>query len=252
MKSQSLMMTDLKENERIDDLQIKGYRIIQNKEKFCFGIDAVLLSDFVMVHEREKVLDIGTGTGIIPILLCAKTKGKSFVGLEIQEESAEMALRSVKLNNLEDRLKIINGDIRNGKNLFQENEFDVIVSNPPYMKEEHGLKSEDSPKMIARHEIMCNLEDIIKEGSRMLKMGGRFYMVHRPFRLVEILNSFTKYNLEPKRIRFVHPYVDKEPNMVLIEAKKGAKSRVTIEKPLIVYKDKNEYTDEIYKIYGYQ
>ena len=241
----------LKEKERIDDLQRNGYKIIQNEKKFCFGMDAVLLSGFAVVRQGERVLDIGTGTGIIPILLEAKTDGKHFTGLEIQEESAEMASRSVRLNGLSEKIDIICGDINNAGEIFETASFDVITTNPPYMIGKHGLTGDNREKAIARHEIYCTLEDIAREGSRLLKDKGRFYMVHRPFRLVEIFNTLTKYRLEPKRLKMVHPFIDKEPNMVLIEALKGGNSRLTVEKPLIVYKEPGVYMDEIYDIYGY-
>lgn len=240
----------LLEGERIDDLQRNGLRIIQNKEKFCFGIDAVLLSDFAEVKRNEKMLDIGTGTGIIPILLTAKTEGMHFTGLEIQKESADMADRSVRMNNLSDKVKIVAGDINDALNYFERESFNVITSNPPYMIESAGEGNEDEPKTIARHEVKCTLDDVIREGSKLLKVSGRFYMVHRPFRLVEIFETFRKYKLEPKRMRMVHPFADKEPNMVLIEAIKGAKPRLKVEKPLIVYERPSEYTEEIYKIYN--
>ena len=255
MREQSLISSYLdagiiKDGERIDDLQRDGLKIIQNKEKFCFGIDAVLLSDFAKVKKDERVLDIGTGTGIIPILLSAKTKGLHFTGLEIQKESAEMANRSVKLNGLENRIEIVNGDIKDSLKFFKRESFDVITSNPPYMIESAGEGNEDNEKAIARHEILCTLDDVIKEGSKLLKVSGRFYMVHRPFRLVELFETFRKYNLEPKTMRMVHPYVDKEPNMVLIEAIKGGRPRLKVLSPLIVYSKKGEYTEEIYKIYN--
>jgi tRNA1(Val) A37 N6-methylase TrmN6 len=242
---------ELKPGERVDDLHRNQYKIIQNTQKFCFGMDAVLLSGFTKVLPGEKVLDLGTGTGIIPILLEAKTKGKHFTGLEIQEESADMAKRSVAMNKLEDKVDIIIGDIKEASAHFGLASFDVITSNPPYMNHNHGIINPGEAKAIARHEILCTLEDVIREASRALKPGGRFYLVHRPFRLVEIINTLTSYKLEPKRMKFVHPYVDKEPNMVLIECIKGAKSMVKVEAPLIVYKETNFYTDEIYDIYGY-
>jgi len=239
----------LKEGERIDDLQRDGLRIIQNSEKFCFGIDAVLLSDFAKVKKNEIMLDIGTGTGIIPILLTAKTEGLKFTGLEIQEESAEMAARSVLLNQLQEKVEIVHGDINDALDYFSRESFNVITSNPPYMIESAGEGNEDEPKAIARHEIKCTLDDVIREGSRLLKVSGRFYMIHRPFRLVEIFETFRKHGLEPKRMRLVHPFCDKEPNMVLVEAVKGAKPRLLIEKPLIVYEKPGVYTEEIHKIY---
>ena len=251
MENQSLTTIELKDNERIDDLQRNGYRIIQNEKKFCFGMDAVLLSGYVNLKKGENMLDIGTGTGIIPILLEAKSEGRHFTGLEIQEESAEMAVRSVKLNGLSDKIDIICGDINDAPSLFKESFFDVITTNPPYMIDKHGLTGDNREKAIARHEIYCTLEDIVRESSRLLKSKGRFYMVHRPFRMVEIFNTLTKYHLEPKRLKLVYPFVDKEPNMVLIEALKGGNSRLTVEKPLIIYKEPGKYMDEIYEIYGY-
>lgn len=247
------MMTinNLLENERIDDLQRNGYRIIQNPEKFCFGMDAVLLSGFAKVKEGETALDLGTGTGIIPILLEAKTEGKHFTGLEIQAESADMARRSVALNGLEEKIEIVTGDIKDASERFGASSFDVITTNPPYMIGQHGLKNGSEAKTIARHEVLCDLEDILRESSRLLKEHGRFYMVHRPFRLAEILSTMIQYRIEPKRMRLVYPYVDKEPNMVLIEGLKGGKSRMTVEKPLIVYKAPGVYTEEIYTTYGY-
>ncbi len=243
------MTIKLLENERLDDLGRKGYQIIQNPEKFCFGIDAVLLSGFANIKDGKTVLDLGTGTGIIPILLEAKTGASHLTGLEIQEESADMARRSVAYNKLEDKISIVTGDIKEAGSLFGAASFDVITCNPPYMIGGHGLQNPSVPKMIARHEICCTFEDIAQQTALLLKQGGAFYLVHRPFRLAEIITTLTKYKLEPKRIRFVHPYVDKEPNMVLIEARKGGNPRVTVEKPLIVYKGVNEYTDEIYDIY---
>ncbi len=251
MENQSLTMIELKDNERIDDLQRNGYKIIQNEKKFCFGMDAVLLSGFALVKEGEKLLDIGTGTGIIPILLEAKSDGDHFTGLEIQEESADMAARSVKLNGLTDKIDIICGDIKNARDLFKPGSFDVITTNPPYMIGKHGLTGENREKAIARHEIYCTLEDIARQAGELLRDKGRFYMVHRPFRLVEIFNTLTKYRLEPKRLKLVYPFVDKEPNMVLIEALKGGNPRLTVEKPLIVYSEPGVYMDEIYDIYGY-
>lgn len=238
-------------DERIDELQRNEYKIIQNKNKFCFGMDAVLLSGFANVKKEEVALDLGTGTGIIPILLEAKTEGKHFTGLEIQQESVDMAKRSVVINKLENKIEIVHGDIKEASALFGAASFDVVTSNPPYMTDHHGLTNPELPKAIARHELLCSLEDVIREAAKVLKTNGRFYLVHRPFRLVEIMNTLTKYKLEPKRMRMVHPFVDKEPNMVLIECIKGGKSRIKIEAPLIVYKEPNVYMDEIYDIYGY-
>lgn len=245
------MTIKLYPGERLDELHRNGYKIIQNTKKFCFGMDAVLLSGFVRVKEQETVLDIGTGTGIIPILLAAKTKGRHFTGLEIQEESADMAMRSVQYNGLDERISIVQGDIREAGNLFAPASFDVITSNPPYMTGNHGLINPDPAKAIARHEICCTLEDVVSQTARLLRPGGRFYMVHRPFRLAEIFCTLVKYRLEPKIMRLVYPFVDKEPNMVLIQALKGGNSRLTCEPPLIVYEKPGVYMPEIYDIYGY-
>ncbi|MBP9997363.1 MAG: tRNA1(Val) (adenine(37)-N6)-methyltransferase [Lachnospiraceae bacterium] len=239
----------IKETERIDDLQRNGYRIIQDPGKFCFGIDAVLLSAFAKAKKGDKVLDMGTGTGVIPILMAARTDADHFTALEIQEESADMAQRSVSLNGLEDRIDIVKGDIKQIAEILPKAKMDVVTCNPPYMINDHGLKNDADAMTIARHEILCTLEDVISGAASMLKSGGNFYMVHRPFRLSEICVLLTKYNLEPKRMRFVYPYADKEPNMVLIEAKRGAKSRVTIEKPLIVYEAPGKYTPEVRDLY---
>lgn len=249
-KESRSLMTNLLPGERIDDLQRKGYKIIQNVEKFCFGMDAVLLSSFATVKPGEKVLDMGTGTGIIPILLEAKTEGEHFTGLEIQSESADMARRSVELNDLSSKIDIVEGDIKEASVIFGKGVMNVVTVNPPYMNDLHGIKNPDMPKAIARHEVLCTLEDVVREAAAVLKQNGRLYMVHRPHRLVEIINEMTKYKLEPKRIKFVHPYKDKEANMVLIEALKGGRSMVKIEEPLVVYKDVNVYTDELRELYG--
>ncbi len=245
------MTIDLLPNERLDELHRNGYKIIQNPERFCFGMDAVLLSGFASALEGEKVLDLGTGTGIIPILMAAKTPADHLTGLEIQEESADMARRSVAYNDLEDRIDIVTGDIKDASRLFGASSFDVITTNPPYMIADHGLVNPDEAKALARHEIKCTLEDVISQSAKVLRPGGRFFMVHRPFRLSEIFTLMTTYKLEPKRMRMVYPYLDAEPNMVLIEGVRGGKPRLSVEKPLIVYKERGKYTDEIYDIYGY-
>lgn len=244
-------MSNLLPGERIDELQRNGYRIIQNPKRFCFGMDAVLLSGFARAKKQERCLDLGCGNGIIPILMEAKTEGQHFTGLEIQPESADMAKRSVALNGLQDRIDIVEGDIKDASKIFGASSFHVVTTNPPYMTAQHGLTNLYEAKTIARHEVLCNLEDIIRESARLLMPGGRFYMVHRPFRLAEIISLMVQYRMEPKRMRLVYPYVDREPNMVLIEGLRGGKSRMTVEKPLIVYKEPGKYTDEIYDVYGY-
>lgn len=242
----------IKSWERVDDLQRNNLKIIQNPDKFCFGMDAVLLSGFAAesIKEGSSVLDLCTGTGIIPILLSAKTKAERFEAIEIQEESADMALRSVKLNSLEDKIKIIAGDIKDA-GIVRPASFDNVTCNPPYMPVGKGLKNPDGPMAIARHEILCDLDDVIKSASLALKTGGKLYMVHRPNRLSEIFASMHEHKLEPKRMKLIYPFVDKEPNMVLIEASKNGKPFLKVEKPLIVYEKNGKYTDEIYDIYGY-
>ncbi len=243
--------TLLKTDERIDDLQRNNLKIIQDPGRFCFGMDAVLLSGFATAGKGDKLLDLGTGTGILPILLSAKTEAAELTGLEIQPESADMADRSVRLNGIGDRVKIVRGDIKEADKLFPLSSMDVITCNPPYMIGEHGLTNPESPKAIARHEIECTFEDVARVTERILKPNGHFYLVHRPFRLSEILCTLTKYHLEPKRMRLVYPFADREPNMVLIDAVRGAKPRMTVEKPLIIFREKDVYTDEVKELYGF-
>ena len=245
------MTIDVYEGERIDELHRNGYRIIQKKDGFCFGMDAVLLSGFAAVKEGERALDLGCGTGIIPLLLEAKTRGRHFTGLEIQREMADMAARSVRLNRLEDKIDIIEGDIKEAGRIFGRASFDVVTANPPYMNDSHGLKNPDLPRAIARHEVLCTLQDVVREAAKVLRPGGRFYLVHRPRRLIEIITELTGYGLEPKQLKFVHPFADREAKMVLIEAARGGRSLVRVEKPLIVFREQGVYTDEINEIYGY-
>ncbi len=244
-------MINLSEGETLVDLERNGYKIIQCKDGFCFGMDAVLLTFFAKIKPGENVIDLGTGTGIIPILLEAKTEGKHFTGLEIQDKSVDMATRSVAHNGLEDKIDIVKGDIKEALSKFGRASFDVVTTNPPYMNDMHGIKNPTLPKAIARHEVLCTLEDVVSQGAGLLKPGGRMYMVHRPHRLVEIINVLTKYKLEPKRIQFVHPFADKEANMVLIEAVKGGGPMLKLEKPIIVYDEPGVYTEDIHKIYGF-
>ena len=236
--------------ERLDDLYRNGYHIIQNPEAFCFGIDAVLLSDFARVKAGETAVDLGTGNGVVPILLEAKNNGSKYYGLEIQKEIARMADRSVQYNGQQEKVSIVNGDIKEASWIFGRSKVDVVTTNPPYMICDHGIQNPADTKAIARHEVLCNLEDILRESSQMLKQKGRFYMIHRPFRLAEIFCKMVEHRIEPKRLRLVHPYADKEPTMVLIEGMKDAKSNLTIEKPLVVYEKPGVYTQEIYRIYG--
>lgn len=265
----------LRENERIDDLERNGYRIIQNRSKFCFGMDAVLLSGFAAEGERNRtgkrknkapsrvlqIVDLGTGTGIIPLLLYGKLRpceecaadgpGLQITGLEIQADMCDMAARSVQLNDLESWIRIRQGDIRMAGELMGRGCFDVVTSNPPYMKQGGGLTNPDDSKAISRHEVLCSFRDVAQQAACLLKPGGRFYMVHRPERLAELITTLKAEGLEPKRVRMVHSFQDSQASMVLMESARGGGSFVTVEKPLIIYQEQGVYTEEILQIYGY-
>jgi len=242
---------ELKENERIDDLELKDLKIIQNKDGFCFGMDSVLLSDFAKeIRNGSNVIDLGTGTGILGILLCGKTNLKMITGIEVQKEVADMASRSIKLNNLQERFEIINDNIKNLEKYFDLCTIDAIVTNPPYKKPNSGLTNENKAKLISRHEIEASLEDFIKISAKLLKNSGEIYMVHRPERLADIIELMRKYKLEPKKLKMVSPNLHKEPNLVLIKAVKNGKPFLKLEKNLYVYDEKGNYTKEILEIYG--
>lgn len=242
-------MVQVKDCEVVDTLKKSGFKIIQDRKRFCFGIDAVILADYAEIRNNDVVYDLGTGTGIIPMLLAGRSSTVKITALEVQQESADMAERSVAMNGLESVINVVQGDIKNTSELFPKAQADVVTCNPPYMIFQHGKQNPSDCKAIARHEVLCTLEDVVKSASYLLKPKGRFYMIHRPFRLAEIFRIMAAYNLEPKRMRLVQPFVDKEPNMVLLEARKGANSRITVEKPLVVYKTPGDYTDEIKSIY---
>lgn len=240
----------VKENERIDDLGLKNLKIIQDREGFCFGIDAVLLSDFAKNLKKDaKVIDLGTGTGIVATLLCGKTNLRKVIGVEIQSEVADMAKRSIKLNQLQNKFEIINEDINHIFNQLEKNSFDAVVTNPPYQKKNAGIINDKEKKVISRHEITATLEDFIKVSKELLKDKGEFYMVHRPDRLVDIFCVMRQYHIEPKAIRFVYPNQKKEPNLVLIKGIKNAKPFLTMEKNLYVYDENGNYTQEVKDIY---
>lgn len=250
-KKEKNMEIELKENERIDDLEFKNLKIIQNTKGFCFGIDAVLLSDFAKnIKKNAKVLDLGTGTGIISILLCGKTNLEKIIGVEVQKEVANMAKRSSKLNNLENKFEIINENIINLDNIYERNSFDVIVTNPPYKKENTGIVNEEEKKLISRHEVLAKLEDYLKISNKLLKDKGEFYMVHRPERLVDIIAYMRQYKIEPKEIRFVCSHEKEPPKLVLIKGVKNAKPFLKFKEDLYIYNDDGSYTDEIYEIYN--
>lgn len=240
----------LGENEQIDDLQINGLRIIQDKTRFRFGTDAVLLSSYAKIKEGAKCVDLGTGTGILPLLLSAKSPAAGITGIEIQEDQYEIAVRNVEMNNLGHKVGMIHGDIRNIREIFPAGVFDNAVSNPPYMKRGSGIKNSDSNIAAARHEILCDMDDIASAASYLLKDRGIFSLVHRPHRLADIVHSLRAHRLEPKRMRFVFPYSDSPPNLVLISAQKNAGSFLKVEKPLTIRNGDGSYTREIYDIYG--
>lgn len=235
--------------ERVDELGRRDYRIIQDRSAFCFGADAVLLADFAEAKKTDKVLDLGTGNGIIPLLLDTRDKGGDITGLEIQEASAALAERNFALNHAEERLKVVRGDIKEASSLLGRAVFDVVVSNPPYMDRSHGLTNPEEAKAIARHEILCSLEDVIREAAACLKPGGAFFMVHRPRRLAEIMEGMRRYRLEPKVLRFVHGSAGAEADMLLIKGVRGGKPWLKVEKPLIMYREPGVYTDEVYEMY---
>ena len=244
-------LTLVRSNERVDDLERNGYKIIQNPEVFCFGIDAILLAHFSKVTKAsQKILDIGTGTGIIPILMHATYQKGEYIGIDIQEDMVEMASRSAKFNYIEEAVRFLNVDIKAFKEYFRKEEFDIITTNPPYMKGQAGLKNEHPSVVLARHEVACTLEEIIAASGYMLKGRGKLCMIHRPHRLVDIICSMRQNRLEPKRMRFIHPKPGKAPTMVLVEAVKYGGPELRIESPLMVYNEQGVYTDEIYEIYG--
>ena len=236
--------------ERLDDLQCDGLYLIQNPDKFCFGIDAVLLSNFVKVKKDGYAVDLCTGSGIVPILLSTKTKAKKITGIEIQSDIADMASRSVSYNKLDEKIDIINDDISNALKYIKHSCVDTVCVNPPYMKDMAAIKNPDLPLAIARHELLTDLESVINIANKLLKENGRFFMIHRPSRLSEIFASMKQNRIEPKRIRFIHSYIDSKATLVLIEGLKGSGVWLDVEPPLAVYKEKNVYTDEVLKIYG--
>ena len=235
------------ENERIDDLELNDLKIIQNKNWFCFGIDSVLLSDFAKeLHKNSKILDLGAGNGILELLLSAKVSNSKITGIEVQKDVCEMAVRSIKLNNLEDRVQMINVNIKD----FKPDElYDAVVINPPYKPNGTGLKNQKDTKIIARHEILASLEDFIKVSSLSLKDKGAMYMVNRAERLADVLEISRKYKLEPKEIRFVHSKANLAPVLILVKTVKNGNKFLKVREPLVISNDDGDYTDEILKIY---
>ena len=240
----------LRDGERMDDLQVKGLQILQRENGFCFGMDAVLLSAFAKIHAKERVIDLCTGNGIIPLLLSAKTPAEQITGVELLPENADLARRSVLLNGLEDRITIVEGDVKGISGQLGEAAFDVVTCNPPYMKGGHGLDNADRTKTFARHEVALTLEEMVKEAAKLLRMKGRAYFVHRPFRMTELVVAMHQYGLEAKTMRFVYPFSDKEPNMVLVEGVRGAKPYLRVQAPLVVYEAPDVYTQEVKRMYS--
>lgn len=239
---------EIKENERIDDLQLNNLKIIQNSKWFCFGIDSIILSNFAKeMHKNSKVLDLGTGNGILAILVSEKVENSKIIGIEVQEEVADMAKRSVELNNLEQKITIINSNI---KEIKYNNEFDAVITNPPYKETNTGLMNENQVKLISRHEIKGTLEDFIRKSSEALKDRGSLYMVNRPERIIDIFEYCRKYKLEPKKLQMVYSKIGGKPNLILVKAVKNANKYLKVEKPLYIYKENGEYTDEILEIYN--
>lgn len=239
----------LREGERLDDLQRDGLKLIQNPDWFCFGMDAVLLTAFADVRDGDRCIDLCTGNGVIPILLSGRTKGSHFDGLELMEDVAEMADRSVRYNDISDRVSIHNGDVKDAASLYGSSVCEVVTCNPPYLERNAGLLPSDEHKAAARHELYCTLGDVISAAKELLVPGGRFYMVHRPFRLAGIMHDMVDIGLSPKRLRMVHAHDGEQPNMILIEGVRDGGGGLVCEKPLIIYKNDGTYTDEVKTLY---
>ncbi len=236
--------------ERIDDLECNGLKIIQNPEYYCFSIDAVLLANFAGDIKGDMVIDLGTGTGVIPLLLSAKTKAKKIVGIEIQKHLSDMAERSVKLNGLEDRIRIYNMDLKQAPLNFGPESFDAVVTNPPYIEKGAGFINKTSSKAVAKHEIKCSLDDVLLAACKLLKLKGNFYMIHRASRLSEVIAKMKTYKIEPKVLRAIQPAPDKNANLFLVKGIKGGGYGIEVMPPLVVYEKKGQYTREVLQIYG--
>ncbi|EPY6472777.1 tRNA1(Val) (adenine(37)-N6)-methyltransferase [Clostridium sporogenes] len=240
----------IKEDETLDDLQLKGIHVIQKKQAFRFGIDAVLLANFPRIKNGDKVVDLCTGTGIIPFILAGKANASNIIGIEIQKEIADMAKRSIKYNNLQEKVKFIEGDLKDIKLLKDIEKVDVVTVNPPYKTQGTGIININDKNAISRHEICCTLDDVVKAAKILLKDKGKLYMIHRPDRIVDIMNVMRKYCIEPKLIRTIHPAVDKAPSMILIEGQKNGGKFLKWDSPLYIYDENNKYTNEVKRIYG--
>ena len=238
-----------KQELRLDELWRKGYRILQDPDAFCFGVDAVLLADFATVGKTERVLDLGTGNGILPLLLDARDKGGEITGLELQEEAAGLAAENFALNGAQERLKVCHGDLKNAAALFGRASFDVVVTNPPYHELGRGMVNPENAKSLARHEISCTLEDVLQTAATVLKLHGRFYMVHRPKRLTEILAGMERVGIAPRTLRFVHSHSGDQASLLLVSGMRGGGKELRVAPPLILYGEDGQYTPEVYEIY---
>lgn len=252
------MEIKINENERIDELGINDLKIIQNKEYFCFGTDSVLLANFVKSESSNNViLDLCSGSGVIPVIISAKKKYKKIFGVELQKEMYELFQKNILYNNLEEKIVDINENIKNIKEIKKEvlentgsEKVDIIVCNPPYKTLGTGFETKHDVKTIAKCEVMCNLEDVIKTSSKLLSKKGRLYLVHKPERLADLICIGRKYNLEAKEIRFVYPQVNKKASIVLVSYIKEGGNETKVLEPLIEYNEDMSYTKEIYNIYG--
>lgn len=240
----------VKEDESLDDLQLDGINIIQKKEGFRFGIDAVLLANFANVKSKHTVIDLCTGTGIVPLIIKGKRKPKKITGVEIQREFVEMANRTKAINSFEDDINFIEGDLKDETLIKSLEKADVVTVNPPYKLHNAGILNPLDKLSIARHEVMCNLEDVIKASRKLLKDNGRLYMIHRPERLADIFTLMRKYKIEPKRVRMIHPNTKKAANIVLVEGQRDGGAFLKWEPALFVYDDHGNYSKEIDEIYG--
>jgi len=251
-------LNKLNENERIDDLNINGLKLIQNKDYFMFGIDSVILSSMVKSMSSSNVIvDFCTGSSVIPILLTTRVKYKKIIGIELQQEMYDLAVRNVKMNNLQYDICILNQDIKEYKeivkyireNVMASGNVDVVVCNPPYKKVGTGIVNENSVKYIARHEDKCTLEDIFLSSSKLLKTKGKLYLVHKPERLADLIGLARKYNLEAKNINIMQPKIDKKASLVFIEYVKDGGNECNVNPVLIQYDENGDYTDKIKEIY---
>ena len=244
------MNIEIMDDERLDDLNCKNLKILQKKDGFCFGMDSVLIANFAKISRKNAIVaDLGTGTGIISILVAGKQNPEKVYAVEIQEELVDIAKRSVKYNDLEKKIDIINADIVGISRGNFNKKFDYVISNPPYKKLNTGLINDNQKKLISRHEVKCTLKDVVNEASKLLKDKGVFYMVHRPDRLCDIFNAMRENKVEPKEIQLVHSHLEDEANLVLIKGVKCGNPSLKVLKPLIVYNENNEYTEELLKFY---